>query len=148
MAAAQRLLHEWYRGQRGGDQSSRSQSMARVVTVSAGALSWCFFCRTFLFPWQGLAQGCQQMIQVTLQCGLYQTWVWPAAVTFGQCSLGPRGERGACLPAELRVLPGPADSGRTMGALGLAWAVFGAVFQAVRLLFWLFGYMSPLGCLC
>lgn len=88
------------------------------------------------------------MFQVTLQHGLYQSWVWPAAVTFGRCSLGPGGERGAHLPAELQVLPGPAGSGRTMGALGLAQAVFGAVFQGVWLLFWLFGYMSPLGCLC
>lgn len=121
--------------------------MAGVVMVTAGALSWWFFHRTFLFPWQGLAQGCQQMIQVTLQHGLYQSRVWPAAVAFGQCSLGPRGKRGAGLPAELWVLPGPADSGRTMGALGLAWTVFGAAFQGAQLLFWLFGYMSPLGCL-
>lgn len=108
--------------------------MAGVVTVMAGALSWWFFCRTFLLPWQGLAQGCQQMIQVTLQRGLYQSRVWPAAVTFGWCSLGPRGERGARLPAELEVLPGPAVSGRTMGALGPARAAFGAMFQGVWLL--------------
>lgn len=72
MASAQRFLHEGYRGQQGSDQSSRSQSMAEVVTLTSGALSWWVFCKTFLFPWQGLAQGCQQLIQVTLQHGLYQ----------------------------------------------------------------------------
>lgn len=44
------------RGQRGGDQSRRSQSMARVVTVTAGALSWWFFCRT-LVPLAGAGSG-------------------------------------------------------------------------------------------
>lgn len=69
------------------------------------------------------------MIQVTLQHGLYQSRVWPAAATFGWCSLGPGGEGGARLPAELGVLPGPADSGRMMGALGRHRQCLGQCFK-------------------
>lgn len=98
------------RGQRGGSQSSRSQSMARVVTVTAGALSWWFFCRTFV-PLAGDGSGMPAN-------GSSRPAMWFVSVTglassgdFGLCSQGPGGERGARLPAELRVLPGPARPG-------------------------------------
>lgn len=91
------------RGQRGGGQSSRSQSMARVVTVTAGALSWWFFCRTFV-PLAGAGSGMPAN-------GSSRPAMWFVSVTglassgdFGWCSQGPGGKRGARLPAELRVL--------------------------------------------
>lgn len=51
-------------------------------------------------------------------------------MTFGRCSLGPRGGH---LPAELWVLLGPANPGRTMGTLGQTWAwasVWGSVSRS------------------
>lgn len=105
--------------------------MARVVTVTAAALAWCFLqhFRAFLFPWQGLAKGCQQMIQVTLQRGFCQSQAWPAAVTFGQGSLGPGGARGACLPAELRGPPGPATTRNKGGPRPNTGSVWGDVLS-------------------
>jgi len=60
----------------------------------------------------------------------------------------PRRREGSPSARGARGAPSPADPGRTMGALGLARAAFEAVFQGEQLLFWLFGYVSPLACLC
>lgn len=112
--------------------ANRSQSVVRVLTVTAPTLITVAFLQDFFLVVAGACQGCQQMIHVTLQHDLYKSWVWPAAVTFRLMLPHYASEmRGACLPAEFQVLPGPANSGRTIGTLGPWIVVWGSVSRSV-----------------